>query len=85
MTKSVFTDAYKMFLELMVETRKNAGVHQSELAERIGWDQPKISHAETGVRRLDVIEFIAIAKALNVDPAELIGALANQLPDDFDI
>lgn len=85
MTKSVFTDAYKTFLELMVETRREARVHQSELADRIGWDQPTISNAERGIRRLDVIEFVAIAKALDVDPVELMAELVRRLPNKIEI
>lgn len=85
MTKSVFTDAYKTFLELMVETRREASVHQSELADRICWDQPTISNAERGIRRLDVIEFVAIAKALDVDPVELMAELVRRLPNKIEI
>ena len=85
MTKSVFTDAYKLFLETLVAARKKAGVDQTELAARIGWDQPKVSNAETGVRRMDVVEFIAIAKALEIDPAAFIASLEAQLPNRIDI
>lgn len=85
MTKSVFTDAYRTFLKLMVETRREASVHQSELADRISWDQPTISNAERGIRRLDVIEFVAIAKALDVDPVELMAELVRRLPDKIEI
>lgn len=85
MTKSVFTDAYKLFLETLVAARKEARVDQTELADRIGWDQPKVSNAETGVRRIDVVEFITIAKALQIDPAAFIASLETRLPDRIDI
>jgi len=85
MTKSVFTDAYRTFLKLMIETRREASVHQSELADRIRWDQPTISNAERGIRRLDVIEFVTIAKALDVDPVELMAELVRRLPDKIEI
>jgi len=81
MTKSVFTDAYKIFLDVMVETRKKSGVQQTELAERMDWDQPTISNAERGIRRIDVIEFITIAKALDTDPVELLSTIVRRLPD----
>jgi len=81
MTKSVFTDAYKIFLDVMVETRNKSGVQQTELAERIDWDQPTISNAERGIRRIDVIEFITIAQALNTDPVELLSTIVRRLPD----
>lgn len=85
MTKSVFTESYRTFLELMVKTRREASVHQSELADRISWDQPTISNVERGIRRLDVIEFVAIAKALDVDPVELFAELVRRLPNKIEI
>lgn len=64
MPKSVFTDAYKTFLDVLIQARKEAGVTQAELAERLSKPQPWVSNIERGIRRVDVIEFIAICGAL---------------------
>jgi transcriptional regulator with XRE-family HTH domain len=85
MPKSVFTDAYRELLDLLVETRKTAGVTQVELAERLGRPQPFISYFERGERRVDVIEFVAIAKALGIEPEALFSKLVARLPDKIDI
>lgn len=82
MTKSVFTDAYRIMLEYLVATRKEAGVTQVELARRLGRGQPVISLIESGERRIDPIEFVAIAKALGLDPKTLFAGLMARLPDD---
>jgi transcriptional regulator with XRE-family HTH domain len=53
-----------------------AGLTQAELAARIGRDQSHISLIEGSQRRLDVVEFLEIAKALGLDPAALFGTVA---------
>ncbi|MGP1354557.1 MAG: helix-turn-helix domain-containing protein [Parasphingopyxis sp.] len=85
MTKSVFSDAYRTLLELLVESRDRANLHQTELADRVGWDQTKISNVERGIRRIDVIEFCALAKAMNLDPVELFAELNRRLPSKLEI
>ncbi len=85
MPKSVFTDAYRELLNLLVETRKAVGVTQVELAERLGRPQPFVSYFERGERRVDVIEFVAIARALGIEPVALFGDLIARLPDEIEI
>tara|TARA_R100001244_G_scaffold6593_24_gene8164 strand:- start:37286 stop:37543 length:258 start_codon:yes stop_codon:yes gene_type:complete len=81
MTKSVFSDGYNELLALLVESRKAAGMTQVELAERLQRPQPFISYLERGERRVDVVEFIAIARAIGVSPAELFGRLLSKMPE----
>jgi transcriptional regulator with XRE-family HTH domain len=66
---------YKRFQELLVEARKNAGLSQEAVAERIGQPQSVISKFESGVRRLDVVEFMAVMEALGSDPVDFIKKL----------
>lgn len=80
MPKSVFTDAYRILLEHLIAARKQAGVSQVELGKRLGRQQSVISLIESGERRLDVIEFYAIARALGYDPAALFSGLVEKLP-----
>lgn len=44
------------------------GVSQGALASQLGWTQQKVSYIETGARRMDVLEFIWLAKALGLSP-----------------
>lgn len=57
---------------MLVEFRKGAGVSQEDVAERLGERQTYVSKCERGARRVDVVEFIEIAKACGYDPAEFI-------------
>jgi transcriptional regulator with XRE-family HTH domain len=85
MPRSVFTDAYATMLETLVAARKRAGVSQVELSERLGKPQPFISKIERGVRRIDVIEFYVIARALDLDPVALFSSIARKLPRTIEI
>jgi transcriptional regulator with XRE-family HTH domain len=80
MPKSVFTDAYALFLEKLVAARKSAGVRQADLSRKLGKPQPWVSNYERGIRRIDVIEFYAIARALRRDPVELFEEIVRALP-----
>lgn len=80
MPKSVFTDAYASFLCVLIDAWKEARVSQVELARRVGRDQPFISLIERGVRRVDVVEFFVLARALGVDPVALFARVAARMP-----
>ncbi len=67
---------YERFRELITEARKSAGLTQVEVAARLKQHQSYVSKYESGVRRLDVVEYIQVAKAVGFDPAELIRRLA---------
>jgi len=54
-------------------------------SSRLGKPQPFISSIEKGVRRVDLIEFYAIARALKQDPEVLFGAVVRKLPKNVEI
>ncbi|RUW41366.1 MAG: helix-turn-helix domain-containing protein [Mesorhizobium sp.] len=61
-------------IALLVEARKEAGITQVELGRRLGWRQTFISKFELGERRLDMAEFVAVARAVGADPVAIIKA-----------
>jgi transcriptional regulator with XRE-family HTH domain len=67
------SDQYQQFRELLVQARKNARLTQTELSARLERPQSFVSKYERGERRLDVVEFCDVAKALGVDPARFLG------------
>ncbi|MFC4310138.1 helix-turn-helix domain-containing protein [Steroidobacter flavus] len=70
--KSLRSPAHVRLLELLLAAREKAGLTQQQLADRLGKPQSFISKYEGGERRIDVIEFIAIADALNMDASRTI-------------
>jgi transcriptional regulator with XRE-family HTH domain len=79
MPKSVFTKRYKIFRDELESARREAGLSQEQLAKKVGWDQTYVSKIERGVRRLDVIELIAICEAVGIDPAKFVKDLHAKL------
>jgi transcriptional regulator with XRE-family HTH domain len=80
MPKSVFTDANEIVVEELIAAGKAAGLRQQDLAERLGKPQSFISRIEGGQRRIDVLEFYAIARAMKADPTDLFSSIAKRLP-----
>ena len=56
-----------------------------ELARRLGKSQQFISYVERRERRIDVVEFFAIVRALGGDPLVVLGKVAAMLPTDLTI
>jgi transcriptional regulator with XRE-family HTH domain len=71
MQKSLKSPEYARLIGLLVAVRHAAGVRQQALAKKLGRPQSFIAKYEGGERRIDVIEFIAIARALGADPVRL--------------
>lgn len=82
MTRSVFLLSYGVLTQCLVDARTAAGVTQIELAERLGRPQSFVSKVEGGDRRLDVIEFLQITAALNVEPEPIIRSVLAALAND---
>lgn len=85
MPKTVFSGAHKHLVELLIAARRKVGLTQTELANLIGKDQKFISLIERGQRRVDVLEFYVIAKALGLEPLKLYSELVKKLPDRLEI
>lgn len=75
MTESVYTKRYVRFRELLIEARKAKALSQTALAEQLNRVQTFVSKYERGERRLDVIEFLDVAEALEIDPHKVLRQL----------
>jgi len=53
---SIFRAEYRKFLKRLKAARMEAGLTQVEVAQRLGKPQSFISKAESGERRVDVVE-----------------------------
>jgi transcriptional regulator with XRE-family HTH domain len=68
MARSTHDQQYQAFLRLLRNLRLRAGVTQNVLAKRLGNTQTFISKVERGERRLDIVEFVEVCEALDIDP-----------------
>jgi transcriptional regulator with XRE-family HTH domain len=61
--------------EVLIEARNAAGLTQAALAARMGRPQSFVSNCERGAGQVNVADLMLIAKALELDPKELLGRL----------
>lgn len=80
MQKSLKSAEYARLVETLIAARKDAGIRQQALAKKLGRPQSFIAKYEGGERRIDVVEFIAIARALGADPITLFRNFAAGKP-----
>ena len=78
MTRSRRSPGYRRLQEMLIAGRVAAGLKQEEVAERLKRPQSYVSKYESGERRLDVIELIEVTAAIELDPAEVVRALATK-------
>lgn len=81
MTRSVFLVSYDVLTKCLVQARTEAGLTQWDLANALARPQSFVSKVENGERRIDLIEFLQITAALNVEPEPIIQAILASLAD----
>ena len=69
---SFYPELYQTALGLLIEAREAAGLTQAQLAVRFGQPEAFVARYEEGDRLLDPAEFIAVARAIGVDPYALL-------------
>jgi transcriptional regulator with XRE-family HTH domain len=79
MEKSIHSTGYAIFLKVLKKTRENAGLTQTQLAEKIGETQTFISKCERGERRIDVVELRTFCSAFGVSLKQFIAVLERSI------
>lgn len=79
MPRSIHSDEYRKLTAILLDARNAAGLTQQEVADRLGKPQSYVAKVERNERRIDVVEFIALAKALSVDPVRLFSAVLTRI------
>jgi transcriptional regulator with XRE-family HTH domain len=80
MPRSLFSEPYGELLRVLVSARRDAGLRQIDLAQRLGKPQSFISKVERGERRLDVVELIVIARAIGADEIRFLRTVVEAVP-----
>jgi len=70
--KSIHNAIYKDLIVGLTEARLDADMTQQVIADRLGKPQSFIAKVEGLERRIDVVEFFEIARAIGFDPMPLI-------------
>ena len=69
---SVYSDEYQRVINALKKARKEKGITQAQLAEALGKPQSFIAKVENGERRLDVVEFVHLARLLEINFEQLL-------------
>lgn|GEM_PF-1234329 len=72
MRKSIYSAEQKVIQMLLIELRKERGLRQIDLAEKLGMSQQFVSRYEEGQKVLELPELGQIVKALNVTLIEFV-------------
>ena len=81
MDKTIYTKDYAVFLCCLRKVRKEAGLTQVQLAERINQTQSFVSKCERGERHIDVIDLRIFCQAIGISLVEFIQQLELALED----
>ncbi|OAM89386.1 helix-turn-helix transcriptional regulator [Termitidicoccus mucosus] len=77
--KSLFSAEGEAVRLALREERKRRGLTQAAVASGCGWPQSVIAKIEQGERRLDLVEFLWLARALDAKPEVLFGAIMRRV------
>ena len=80
--RSLHSPQYKAYIAVLVEARIGARMTQQALAKTLEKPQSFVSKYERGERRLDVPEFLLIARALGVRSVTLIRRIEAKIFDE---
>ncbi|AJJ20511.1 helix-turn-helix domain-containing protein [Yersinia intermedia] len=72
---SIYSDEYQSVIKSLRDQRIAKGIIQESLASALGRPQSFIAKVENGERRLDVVEFVHIAKLLGVKVEDVLGRI----------
>ncbi|ULR32086.1 helix-turn-helix domain-containing protein [Dickeya fangzhongdai] len=72
---SIYSDEYQIVIKALREARIAKGITQGNLALALDRPQSFIAKVENGERRLDIVEFIHIARLLSLDPSSIISKI----------
>jgi len=73
--KAQYPELYLRFGKLLAEEREARDLTQTEVARRLSKPPSAVWKYENGELRLDMIEYIALARAIGFDPLELMRKL----------
>ena len=81
MSKSLRTPLQQQLQDSLIKLRKSKNLTQADLALKLGRPQSFVAKYEGGERRLDVVEFVDVAHALEVDPSALLSDVIQRVSD----
>lgn len=82
MVNTIRTVGFAALTRAIIDARQSAGMTQRDLAAKLGCRPSAIANIETGQRRIDVIELIALSNALGVPALDLFTIVLDNVRDE---
>lgn len=76
--KTLGSRRHEALIAFLIAKRESAGITQSQLAAKLGQYQSFVARLESGQRRVDVIELLDLAEALNFDASIVLRKIHKQ-------
>lgn len=80
MPRSIRSEGLLALGRAIAEIRASRGMSQRQFAASIGYSNTFLAKVELGVRRLDVVELVILARVMDVDAAELLRTVEKATP-----
>lgn len=77
---SIHSSEHIWLRELFLKRRLELGANTTHIRRKMGVLYSFIGKVETGDRRLDIFEFIAYCKGLDLDPLSVLQEIEQQFP-----
>ncbi len=82
MRKSIHTEQQRQLQEALRQVRREAGLTQEVLAEKLETSHSRISDYERGERRMDLIQLREYCKAIGLPLQEFVRRFEDSLPEE---
>ena len=73
--KTIYNPSYQSLIEYLIELRKQQGLTQANLAQKLDKPQSYVAKLEGCERKLDVLEFVEICQALQVKASQVLASI----------
>lgn len=77
MSRSISSPIHQSMVGYLISARRQAGMTQAAVAERLGRHQSFVATVEAGQRRIDVVDLFDFAAAIGFKPADAVKAVAD--------
>ncbi len=76
MGRTLRSPGHLALIEALKQARTEAGLTQSQVADRLRRPQSFVAKYESGERRVEVVELVQITNAIGCDPCKVISAVS---------
>lgn len=85
MSKTIRSEGHLALCKALLDARQARGLTQSELANILQCHQSFVARIESGERRIDVVELVVLARALDTEPTTFLAAVDHATVSDHRI